>query len=76
MSALDPRTAYELSTAAIDERLEQLWLEQKIRAARPHGRMIALRHAMSAQLVRLSGWVHPDTAGELDTDSALMRLAR
>ena len=76
MSALDPRTAYELSTAVIDERLENMWLEQMLRVARPHGRMIALRHALSAQLVRLGGWVHPDTAGEPDTDSALMRLAR
>ncbi len=76
MNALDPRSAYELSMNAIDERLERLELERELRAAGPKGFLNAFRHQLSAMLERLSEWVHPGCPTEPAAESALIRLAR
>lgn len=76
MSAHDPRSIYQLNESLLDQKFERVQLERDVRAAGSNGLVHALRHSVSAILVRLSGWVKPAAEAGPATESALIRLAR
>ena len=75
MSAHDPQSNYQLSKSLFDEKFERRQFEREVRVACPNGLAHALRHQVSAILVRLSGWVKPAANAGPATESALIRLA-